>query len=68
MARCVLCECEGDTEDPFMSGLVKAVNPRTFKVAWMCGYCLEEELDNLKGKPAASEYEDKYDEYITRFM
>jgi hypothetical protein len=66
--RCLLCGCEGDTEDPFLSGLVKAVNPRTFRVAWLCGYCLEDELDNLKSEPASSpEYENRQDEYMTRF-
>ena len=65
MLRCALCKKLIDPESPYLSGGFYALNPATWRMAWMCGHCLIDAIDLLKGVPAKdSSFEDRHDEYL----
>lgn len=65
---CVLCKEAADPENPFKDGAIHAINPNTFREAWMHAWCFEIALEELHGVPAKdSQYDDRFDEYMTKF-
>jgi len=67
MVKCVLCGSMTDPGNPFLSGGVREVNPKTMRVAWMCGYCLEEAIEESKTKLTKNkDFDSRFDEWIER--
>lgn len=67
--KCIYCD-ENETESPFMNNVEIVVNPRTFRKAYMCGYCFDEEFNNLAGVESSDimSYIDRQDEYTSKFL
>ncbi len=62
---CTLCNTKVDIESPFLDGGVYALNPITWRKGWMCGWCLQNALEEAKEMPARDDdYENLYDEYM----
>lgn len=69
MVRCVACDDWVDPENPFMSGAVYVRNPRTFRMAWMCGYCYELECETAEQTAATTPiYENRLDELLDKWQ
>lgn len=65
MDKCVLC---GDTLDTEHPQSILDINPETFRRGWMHNDCLEVALDTAKEQaPSSVEYQNRFDEYVTRF-
>ena len=47
MVKCVVCGDKCDPENPFDTGAIYTHNPKTNRLAWICGFCLEVEWDEL---------------------
>lgn len=63
--RCVLCGEAMNAESPYE---VFDYNPMTFREAWMHGFCADVALQDLRFQDASSsDYQSRYDEYLTRF-
>lgn len=64
LMKCTICREKLDTEHPES---IYGKNPKTFRDAWMHSYCYKIALEDLKDLSSSKNYDNKYDEYITRF-
>jgi len=66
---CRICGGNAEPENPFLTGAIYARNPLTFRMAWMCGDCFSNAIDQIQGLPpfglnAHLDFESRYDQYL----